>query len=180
MTTKSNRLTGKSLIVRRLVQAALLLLAGVALYVIKVLGTLIYVEAHDTKNMRHIKKVIKRAENVEAFTLTRIHEDVGWAQLWLKSGEYIWLDASRESKIGEKWYVVQFGHHKCEEGRFEIFSLAEELLGRPVKGWDDLIHNASEVTEGFNNNLGRTISECTPRITYDRPEPPAKSPTNSL
>lgn len=117
------------------------------------MGSMIILEAKETKNMRHLKSVFDHSENVEKYSIVRIHEDKGWANVWLKSGEFISISLFRENDIDTGWYITQFGSKKCEEGRFDIFSLARQLLGRPINGWEDVIDNSGDIMAGFNENL---------------------------
>lgn len=137
-----------------------------------VVAYILYLEFSETRNMRHLKTVFERSEHVERYSIYRFHEDIGEADVWLKSGIHLHASVSNENIRGQKWYVTNFGHYKCEEGRFDIFSFSKTLLGRPVKNWNEILDNAEIIRKQIEGRPGEKIGDCTSKLYYGRPEAP--------
>ncbi len=155
----------------------LLALTGLflGLFYVTVLAFIIYLEFSETRNMRYLKSVFERSERVDRYSIYRFHEDIGEADVWLKSGIHLHTSVSNENIRGQKWYVTKFGHYQCGEGRFDVFSFSETLLGRPVKNWNEILDNAVIILKQVDLHPGEKIGDCTPTLYYGRPEAPPEN-----
>lgn len=135
-------------------------------------GMMLYFEYHETKQMRHLRSEFERSDNVEKYSIGRIHEDKGWAKVWLKSGEYINFSLSQKNLRNEKWYVTQFGYYECEDGLFDVFSVAQNALNKPVRNVHEILDKSIHITERLEKMQIKQIGGCMLKITYDRFDPP--------
>lgn len=140
--------------------------------VLYVFGQMLFLESSETKNMRHLKSVFERSKNIDKYSIGRVHENQGWARVWLQTGQYIDFSLSDQNVAKEKWFVNQFGYYACEEGVFDVFTFALNALESPIQNLDGILENATEIINQVDNRKNEKIGNCTPIIIKDRQDPP--------